>query len=43
MLPIQIIHGQGFNDEERAELIPDIQRNILEAMTVLVQQMQPDK
>jgi len=39
---MQIIHGQGFNDEERAELIPDIQRNILEAMTVLVQQMQPN-
>jgi len=37
---MQIIHGQGFNDLERAELIPDIHRNILEAMEVLVLQME---
>lgn len=36
---MQIIHGQGFNDNERADLIPDIHKNIIDAMTVLVEQM----
>jgi len=36
---MQIIHGQGFNDVERAELIPDIHQNILDAMEILVNQM----
>jgi len=36
---MQIIHGQGFNDVERAELIPDIHKNIVDAMNVLLEQM----
>jgi len=36
---MQIIHGQGFNDMERAELIPDIHKNIMDAMKVMVEKM----
>jgi len=40
---MQIIHGQGFNDLERAELIPDIHKNILDAMEILVDHMKDTK
>eukprot|EP00092_Neocalanus_flemingeri_P058937 GFUD01070337.1.p1 GENE.GFUD01070337.1~~GFUD01070337.1.p1 ORF type:complete len:369 (+),score=100.18 GFUD01070337.1:290-1396(+) len=40
---MQIIHGQGFNDCERAELIPDIHKNIVDAMEVLLEQMKDTK
>merc|ERR1719167_1915908 len=39
---MQIIHGQGFNDVDRAELIPDIHKNILDAMEILVLNMKKD-
>jgi len=39
---MQIIHGQGFNDTERAELIPDIHNNIFDPMVVLVEQMKEE-
>jgi len=37
---MQIIHGQGFNDVERAELIPDIHKNIMDAMEIMVNQLE---
>jgi len=33
---MQIIHGPGFNDDEKAETIPQIHKNILDAMEHLV-------
>ena len=34
----QLIHGQGFNDDERADLVPFVHKNIFDAMEILIYQ-----
>jgi hypothetical protein len=36
----KVIHGQGFNEEERLSYVQNIYRNIFDAMTVLVERME---
>ena len=36
---IQLIHGQGFNDDERADLVPFVHKNIFDAMDTFISQM----
>lgn len=36
---MQLIHGQGFNDDERADLIPFVHKNIFDAMDTFISQM----
>ena len=36
---IQLIHGQGFNDDERADLVPFVHKNIFDAMATFISQM----
>ena len=35
----QLIHGQGFNDNNRVEMIPFVHKNIFDAMEIIVGQM----
>ena len=35
----QLIHGQGFNDDERADLVPFVHKNIFDAMDTFISQM----
>jgi hypothetical protein len=34
-----VIHGKGFNEEERLAYVPDIYKNIFDAMELLTQKM----
>jgi len=36
---MQLIHGQGFNDDERADLVPFVHKNIFDAMDTFISQM----
>jgi len=36
---MQLIHGQGFNDNNRVEMIPFVHKNIFDAMEIIVGQM----
>jgi len=38
---MQYIHGHGFNDIERQDMIPFIHANIIDALKILVNQMRP--
>ena len=38
---MQYIHGHGFNDIERQDMIPFIHANIIDALKILVNQMTP--
>ena len=40
---MQYIHGSGFNDIDRQDMVPFIHSNILEAMKILVRQMKEDR
>jgi hypothetical protein len=35
-----VIHGAGFNEDERLSFVQDIYKNIFEAMEVLTQRME---
>lgn len=35
----QLIHGQGFNDDERADLVDFVHKNIFDAMNTFISQM----
>ncbi len=37
---VQVIHGAGFNEDERLSFVQDIYKNIFEAMEVLTQRME---
>merc|ERR1712099_226753 len=39
---MQIIHGRGFNDNDKVDLVPDIYDNIFDAMKVLARQIEED-
>ena len=38
---MEIIHGQGFNDDNRVEMKDFVHRNIFDAMEIIVSQMSP--
>merc|ERR1712154_662020 len=40
---MQIIHGRGFNDNDKVDFIPDIYDNIFDAMKVLARQIEEDR
>jgi len=40
---MQLIHGQGFNDNDRADMITYVHQNIFDAMTIFITQMGPGK
>jgi len=40
---MQIIHGRGFNDNDKVDLVPDIYDNIFDAMKVLARQIEEDR
>ena len=42
-LIFQLIHGPGFNDNDKVDLVPDVYDNIFDAMTVLARQIEEDR
>jgi len=40
---MQIIHGRGFNDNDKVDLVPDVYDNIFDAMRVLARQIEEDR
>jgi len=40
---MQIIHGRGFNDNDKVDLVPDVYDNIFDAMSVLARQIEEDR
>merc|ERR1711874_731230 len=40
---MQLIHGPGFNDNDKVDLVPDVYDNIFDAMTVLARQIEEDR
>merc|ERR1711874_326981 len=40
---MQLIHGHGFNDNDKVDLVPDVYDNIFDAMTVLARQIEEDR
>ena len=42
-LIFQLIHGPGFDDNDKVDLVPDVYDNIFDAMTVLARQIEEDR